>query len=188
MEGFAALMKRSSRDMELGPLVVTLGRRDEDGDLTLDLLKLKSGRAYVAVAAGELGRTHGGVVFREHNTFVPERHRGHAYMKALYLSLLRDSRAVLVSDAWNHSPPMRRTWMALAREPGVYVFADDNGTLVNIAGAPYDSPVLDATLIACAARSAAEAAEHIEVAASHLGTDYGDAWGVDDPLRFATGY
>ena len=185
MEGFAGLMKARCSDMSLGRHThVSLARRDEDGDLELDVLKFKVGRAHVAAAAGELGRLGGSLVFREHNTFVPKTHRGHAYMRAMYLDLLQDANAVVISDIWNHSPPMRRTWMALAREPNVFVFSHDGDVLVNISGAPYESKLLDDVLFAASAPSEAAAVERVEMVLSEIGADW-SRYSIDDCFRFA---
>lgn len=185
MEGFASLAKHKRTDLELGNVRVELGKRDDEGDLSLDVLRLMVGRSAVAFAAGEVGRAYGaGLVFCEHNTFVPEKYRGKAYMKRLYLELLHQG-ATLVSDVWNHSPPMRKTWLSLAREPNVFVFADDDGrAFTNVAGAAYEDPRLDKVLLAVLADDERAAQSKVERVLAEIGTDY-SVHALPDHMRFA---
>ena len=105
-------------------------------------------------------------------------------MKRLYMELLRQG-ATIVSDVWNHSPPMRRTWMSLAREPNVFVFADEDGrTFSNVAGAAYEDPRLDKVLLAVLADDEGEAREKVERTLADIGTDY-SAHALPDHVRFA---
>ena len=129
MEAFADLLKtKDDRDpprpfIEDGKVRIdlTYGKRDYEGDLELDILRMKVGRSFVAAAAGELGSR----VFAEHNTLTAPKHRGKGYMHLLYTTLLKDGIGI-VSDRWNHSLPMRKVWMRLARDGWpVYAFTDE---------------------------------------------------------------
>lgn len=189
MEGFSDLLKgRAKVDMTLGKVSVELAYRDEDGDLTLDVLRLKKGRTYAAAAAGELGRfASAGIVFREHNTYVKPAFRGQGLMLALYKELLIANGAAIVSDEWNHSEPMRRVWMKLSASPGIFVFSIDSIAetgLLNAAGKPFDWDGYDSILIAVAAGGEAEARHRAITVLSELGTDW-SPFAVEDYDRFA---
>ena len=157
MEAFADLLKtKEDRDpprpfIEDGKarIDLTYGKRDYEGDLDLDILRLKVGRSFVAAAAGELGSR----VFAEHNTFTAPKHRGKGYMHLLYTTLLKDGIGI-VSDKWNHSLPMRKVWMRLARDGWpVYAFTDEGEdvggyTMTRIPpDVTQDDPLLDEVLV-----------------------------------------
>jgi hypothetical protein len=157
MESFADLLKtKEDRDpprpfIEDGKarIDLTYGKRDYEGDLDLDILRLKVGRSFVAAAAGELGSR----VFAEHNTFTAPKHRGKGYMHLLYTTLLKDGIGI-VSDKWNHSLPMRKVWMRLARDGWpVYAFTDEGEdvggyTMTRIPpDVTQDDPLLDEVLV-----------------------------------------
>jgi hypothetical protein len=157
MEGFADLLKTTpDRDpprmfIDDGKVRIdlTYGKRDDEGDLELDILRMKVGRSFVAAAAGELGSR----VFAEHNTFTAPRHRGKGYMHLLYTTLLKDGIGI-VSDKWNHSVPMRRVWMRLARDGWpVYAYSDEGEdvggeTMTRVpSDVEQDDPILDEVLV-----------------------------------------
>jgi hypothetical protein len=128
---------------------LTYGKRDDEGDLELDILRMKVGRSFVAAAAGELGSR----VFAEHNTFTAPRHRGKGYMHLLYTTLLKDGIGI-VSDKSNHSVPMRRVWMRLARDGWpVYAYSDEGEdvsgeTMTRVPpDVEQDDPILDEVLV-----------------------------------------
>lgn len=186
MEGFAELLQgRAKVDMTLGNLSVELAYRDEDGDLTLDILRMKSGRSYAAAAAGELGRLpSAGVVFVEHNTYVKPAFRGKGLMLELYKDLLLAGDASIISDQWNHSEPMRRVWMKLSKVSGVHVFSTVGDGLVDAAGKPFEWSGFDGVLIAVSADNIQGAEERASHVLSELGTDW-SAYAVEDHDRFA---
>lgn len=150
MEGFADLT-RPRRGMT--PLVespeglvqFSVGKRDEDGDLELDILQLKVRGKIVSASAGELSLDP--QVFVEHNTFTKPEHRGKGYMHRLYALLLRNG-FVVVSDQWNHSAPMLSVWRKLAREWWVLVPADEGGEYHVLPGDDPKSRLLDERFIA----------------------------------------
>lgn len=184
MEGFSNLLKRPSTDLMLGDIHVQLAERDEDGDLELEILRMKSGRTFAVAAAGELGRLpSAGLVFREHNTFVSPKYRGKGLMLKLYRSLLSQG-ATIISDEWNHSEPMRRVWMKLAKEPGIFVFADTSNGLEDASEKPFEWPGFDKVLIAVAASSERDARDLWQGVHSELGTDWSDL-AVEDHHRFS---
>jgi hypothetical protein len=164
MESFADLLKtKPDRDpprmfIDDGKVRIdlTYGMRDYEGDLELDILRLKVGRSFVAAAAGELGSR----VFAEHNTFTAPRHRGKGYMHLLYTTLLKDGIGI-VSDKWNHSVPMRRVWMRLARDGWpVYAYSDEGEdvgghTMTRVPpDVEQDDPILDEVLVVAPSRDA----------------------------------
>jgi hypothetical protein len=164
MEAFADLLKtKEDRDpprpfIEDGKarIDLTYGKRDYEGDLELDILRLKVGRSFVAAAAGELGSR----VFAEHNTFTAPKHRGKGYMHLLYTTLLKDGIGI-VSDKWNHSLPMRKVWMRLARDGWpVYAFTDEGEdvggeTMTRVPpDVTQDDPLLDEVLVVAPNREA----------------------------------
>jgi len=164
MEAFADLLKtKEDRDpprpfIEGGKarIDLTYGKRDYEGDLEPDILRLKVGRSFVAAAAGELGSR----VFAEHNTFTAPKHRGKGYMHLLYTTLLKDGIGI-VSDKWNHSLPMRKVWMRLARDGWpVYAFTDEGEdvggeTMTRVPpDVTQDDPLLDEVLVVAPNREA----------------------------------
>lgn len=186
MEGFSELLKgRAKVDMTLGRLSVELAYRDEDGDLSLDILRMKKGRSYAAAAAGELGRlASSGVVFVEHNTYVRPEFRGKGLMLELYKDLLLQSGASIVSDQWNHSEPMRRVWMKLSSVAGIYVFSVNDDALTDAAGKSFDWDGFDRVLIAVSADDKRSAQQRASDVLSELGTDW-SPYAVEDRDRFA---
>ena len=158
MEGFSDLIKaqkdRSKSRVFLSDGKISIeflrGEEDEDGDLDLDILRLKVGRSVVSAVAGELGQG----ILVEHNTFTDTKHRGKGYMSKLYTMLL-DEGIVIVSDQYNHSEPMRRVWMGLIRK-GYPVYSLRGGD-DNIGGydatrltsdVKFDDEILDDILVA----------------------------------------
>ena len=165
MEGFSNLLK-TARNASVylegttpdgKPYTITLQRGRGD---YLDILRLKVGNRIVAAAAGWLGR----YVFAEHNTFTLPAARGKGYMRFLYECLLASGIGVR-SDLWNHSLPMRRVWMALARSG--FVFVEERldmghgvsftGRFIRVRGDDVDEPLLDLTLFAAPGATLTEA-------------------------------
>ena len=186
MEGFADLTHPRRRMTPLvespeGIVQFSVGKRDEDGDLDLDILQLKVRGNIVSASAGELSLDP--QVFVEHNTFTKPEHRGKGYMHRLYEALLRDG-FVVVSDKWNHSAPMLAVWRRLAREGCVLVPADEGGTYHRLSGTDPNDPLLDERFLAFPTSDCARAEDMVEEVMGRLGLDdwYGDPI-VDDGWR-----
>ena len=166
MEGFSSLLKggRNASAFSEGetpdgkPYTITLQRGRGD---YLDILRMKVGSRIVAAAAGRLGHD----IFAEHNTFTLPAARGKGYMRFLYECLLASGIGVR-SDLWNHSLPMRRVWMALARSGFVFVEEHKDmghghfsatGRFIRVRGDVVDDPLLDLTLFAAPGSTPKEA-------------------------------
>ena len=170
MESFSDLLPVAKEDrrrvrtlIEKRPFTVTeVAGAEHEGERLLDGIRLVVDEEPVAVIAGEHGKSPDAEVFRAHYAFVPQAHRGKGYMQRLY-ELLLDDGFVLVSDHYSHSPPMRRVWLALAKEH--FVFAKTPDGLVPLPkNADQDSPLLDHVLVAVAAKSEKAARRRIEEA------------------------
>lgn len=185
MEGFSDLLNRPKVDMTLGRVDVELAYRDEDGDLTLDILRLKKGRAYAAAAAGELGRLpSSGLLFKEHNTYVKPKYRGQGLMLGLYKELLLQDGSCIISDEWNHSEPMRRVWMKLSETPGVFVFSVGDQEKHSAKGQDFGWKGFDEILIAVTAEDMDSAKYRVDQVLSELGTDW-SSYAMEDMYRFS---
>jgi hypothetical protein len=150
MEGFADLTHPRRKMTPLvespeGIVQFSVGKRDEDGDLELDILQLKVRGKIVSASAGELSLYP--QVFAEHNTFTKPEHRGKGHMHRLYAMLLENG-FIVVSDQWNHSAPMLAVWRKLAREWWVLVPADEGGEYHVLPGDDPKSRLLDERFIA----------------------------------------
>lgn len=193
MEGFADL-SRPRRGMTLlvedpeGTIQFHAGKRDEDGDLELDVLQLKVRGKIVGAAAGELSVDSR--VFAEHNTFTKPEYRGRGHMHALYAILLRNG-FVVVSDRWNHSAPMLSVWRRLAREGCVLVPGDEGGTYHRLLGTDPEDPLLDERFLAFPTSDRHHAEAMAEELMGELGLDdwYGltivdDGWRPGNAVRW----
>ena len=185
-EGFADLTLPRRRMTPLvespeGIVQFSVGKRDEDGDLELDILQLKVRGKIVSASAGELSLHP--QVFVEHNTFTKPEHRGKGYMHRLYEALLRDG-FVVVSDKLNHSAPMLAVWRRLAREGCVLVPGEEGGTYHRLSGTDPNDPLLDKRFLAFPTSDCARAEDMAEEVMGRLGLDdwYGDPI-VDDGWR-----
>lgn len=150
MEGFADLAhpRRGMTPLVESPeglVQFSAGKRDEDGDLDLDILQLKVRGKIVSASAGELSLYP--QVFAEHKTFTKPEHRGKGHMHRLYAMLLENG-FIVVSDKWNHSAPMLAVWRKLAREWWVLVPADEGGEYHVLPGDDPKSRLLDERFIA----------------------------------------
>lgn len=185
MEGFADLVhpRRGMVPLAEGPegaVQFRAGKRDEDGDLDLDILQLKVRGKIVSASAGELSL--GPLVFVEHNTFTKPEHRGKGYMYRLYAMLL-ESGFIVVSDQWNHSAPMLAVWRRLARERCVLVPGEYGGTYQRLSGTDPNDPLLNERFLAFPTSDCERAERMAEEVMGELGLDdwYGTV--VDDGWR-----
>jgi GNAT superfamily N-acetyltransferase len=170
MENFKELLTRSRVDQVLAAGVLPDGKpyrlTQQEGNPyrdILDILRLKVGNRNVAAVAGDMGDS----LFIEHNTYTLPEARGKGYMRLLY-GLLLDRGIGVRSDQWNHSLPMRRVWMALARTGFVFVeelenrpggFYTPTGNFLRVRGDDVNDPLLDATLFAAPGSTLEEAEE-----------------------------
>lgn len=167
MEGFKDLLTRPRVDRVLAEGVLPDGKpyrlTQQEGNHyrgILDILRLKVGNRNVAAVAGDMGDS----LFIEHNTYTLPEARGKGYMRLLY-GLLLDRGIGVRSDQWNHSLPMRRVWMALARTGFVFVeespggFYTPTGKFLRVRGDDVNDPLLDATLFAAPGSTLEEAEE-----------------------------
>ena len=186
MQGFRDLVRpcRGMTPLVEGPegiVQFSVGKRDEDGDLELDILQLKVRGKIVSASAGELSLYP--TVFAEHNTFTKPEHRGKGYMHQLYEMLLREG-FILVSDKHNHSAPMLSVWRKLARERCVLVPGEEGGTYRRLSGTDPNDPLLDERFLAFPTSDCARAERMAEEVMGELGLD--DWYGmtiVDDGWR-----
>jgi hypothetical protein len=185
MEGFADLTHPRRRMTPLvespeGIVQFSVGKRDEDGDLELDILQLKVRGKIVSASAGELSLYP--QVFAEHNTFTKPEHRGKGHMHRLYAMLLK-SGFIVVSDKWNHSAPMLAVWRKLARE-GCVLVPGEGGTYHRLSGTDPNDPLLDERFLAFPTSDCARAERMAEEVMGELDLDdwYGVAV-VDDGWR-----
>ena len=149
--------KKPKKLVEKGRFVVTeeRGTPDRYGELTKDVLRLKVDGKYVGAVEGQHGISPSGQeVFTESRVYVRHAHRGKGYTASLY-SLLLDEGFVIVSDYIAHSPPMRRVWLALAKE--YFVFSNAANLVARkgpqeflrvAPGGTVDDPLLDEVLYA----------------------------------------
>jgi GNAT superfamily N-acetyltransferase len=169
MENFEELLTRPRVDRVLAEGVLSDGKpyrlTQQEGNHArgiLDILRLKVGNRNVAAVAGDMGDS----IFIEHNTYTLPEARGKGYMRLLY-GLLLDQGIGIRSDQWNHSLPMRRVWMALARTGFVFVeemeshldFSTPTGNFLRVRGDDVNDPLLDDTLFAAPGSTLEEAEE-----------------------------
>jgi hypothetical protein len=170
IEGFKDLLTRSRVDRVLAEGVLPDGKpyrlTQQNGNHArgiLDILRLKVENRNVAAVAGDMGDS----LFIEHNTYTLPEARGKGYMRLLYTLLLNRGIGVR-SDQWNHSLPMRRVWMALARTGFVFVremkehvggYHTPTGNFLRVRGDDVNDPLLDATLFAAPGGTVEEAEE-----------------------------
>lgn len=186
MEGFADLAhpRRGMTPLVESPeglVQFSAGKRDEDGDLELDILQLKVRGKIVSASAGELSLYP--QVFAEHKTFTKPEHRGKGHMHRLYAMLLENG-FIVVSDQWNHSAPMLAVWRKLAREGCVLVPGEEGGTYHRLSGTDPNDPLLNERFLAFPTSDCARAERMAEEVMGELGLDdwYGDPI-VDDGWR-----
>lgn len=185
MEGFADLTHPRRRMTPLvespeGIVQFSVGKRDEDGDLELDILQLKVRGKIVSASAGELSLYP--QVFAEHNTFTKPEHRGKGHMHRLYAMLLK-SGFIVVSDKWNHSAPMLAVWRKLARE-GCVLVPGEGGTYHRLSGTDPNDPLLDERFLAFPTSDCARAERMAEEVVGELGlSDWYGVAVVDDGWR-----
>lgn len=173
MENFKELLTRPRVDRVLAEGVLPDGKpyrlTQQEGNHyreILDILRLKVGNRNVAAVAGDMGDS----LFIEHNTYTLMEARGKGYMRLLY-TLLLDRGIGVRSDQWNHSLPMRRVWMALARTGFVFVqereehhggsYYTPTGNFLRVRGDDVNDPLLDAILFAAPGATLEEAEEAI---------------------------
>jgi DNA repair protein RadC len=170
MENFKELLTRPRADRVLAEGVLPDGKpyrlTQQNGNHyrdILDILRLKVGSRNVAAVAGDMGDS----LFIEHNTYTLPEARGKGYMRMVY-GLLLDRGIGVRSDQWNHSLPMRRVWMALARTGFVFVeetekspggFYTPTGNFLRVRGDDVNDPLLDATLFAAPGSTLEDAEE-----------------------------
>lgn len=171
MEGFKELLTRPRVDRVLAEGVLPDGKpyrlTQQNGNHyrdILDILRLKVGNRNVAAVAGDMGYS----LFIEHNAYALPEARGKGYMRLLY-NLLLDQGIGVRSDQWNHSLPMRRVWMSLARTGFVFVeemeehhggsYRTLTGRFLRVKGDDVNDPLLDATLFAAPGATLEEAEE-----------------------------
>jgi hypothetical protein len=170
MENFKELLTRPRVDRVLAEGVLPDGKpyrlTQQEGNHyreILDILRLKVGNRNVAAVAGDMGDS----LFIEHNTYTLMEARGKGYMRLLY-TLLLDRGIGVRSDQWNHSLPMRRVWMALARAGFVFVEEREEhhggsytptGNFLRVRGDDVNDPLLDAILFAAPGATLEEAEE-----------------------------
>ena len=186
MEGFADLARPRRRMIPLvespeGIVQFSVGKRDEDGDLDLDILQLMVRGEIVSASAGELSLDP--LVFAEHNTFTKPEHRGKGHMHRLYAMLLK-SGFIVVSDKWNHSAPMLAVWRRLAREGCVLVPGEEGGTYQRLSGTDPNDPLLNERFLAFPTSDCARAERMAEEVMGRLGLyEWYDDPVVDDGWR-----